>query len=81
MPVLKDDELNFLESVEAAHSSHGFNQRVSELLGITRPPTRMDSQAKYCALARGEGGIYLRMPVNPLYQEKIWVRACSLFPS
>ncbi|KAF8151608.1 hypothetical protein B0H34DRAFT_784730 [Crassisporium funariophilum] len=67
--------LNFLESVEAAHSSHSFNDRVSSLLGITRAPTRMDSQAKYCCLARGEGGAYLRMPTGVGYREKIWDHA------
>jgi hypothetical protein len=33
----------------------------------------MDSQAKYCCLARGEGGAYLRMPTGVGYREKIWV--------
>lgn len=66
--------LNFLESVEAAHSSHSFNDRVSTLLNIKRPPIRMDSQAKYCCLARGDGGAYLRMPTGVGYREKIWVR-------
>lgn len=35
----------------------------------------MDSQAKYCALARGDGGAYLRMPVGTGYREKIWDHA------
>ena len=75
IPVLPEGDLNMLESVEAAHSSHSFNDRVSRLLGITRSPTRMDSQAKYCALSRGDGGIYLRLPVTPSYVEKIWDHA------
>lgn len=33
----------------------------------------MDSQAKYCSLARGDGSIYLRLPVGKNYEEKIWV--------
>ena len=65
--------INFLESYEAAHSALGFNERVAQKLKITRPPIRIDSQAKYCALARGDGGVYLRMPVGSGYQEKIWV--------
>lgn len=65
--------LNFLESVEAAHADLAFNNRVSELLNITRAPTRMDSQAKYGCLARGDGSAYLRMPTGTGYQEKIWV--------
>jgi hypothetical protein len=34
---------------------------------------RMDSQAKYACLARGEGGIYFRTPKDTSYHEKIWV--------
>ncbi|CAE6358560.1 unnamed protein product [Rhizoctonia solani] len=65
---------HLLESFEAAHSSHSFSARVSSALGITAPPVRMDSQAKYCELARS-GGIYLRMPVGTGYVEKIWDHA------
>ena len=71
--------LNLLQSVEAGHADLSFNQQVSELLGITRPPTRMDSQAKYACLARGDGGVYLRMPIVAGYQEKIWVSHTNLF--
>ncbi|KZP07041.1 3(2),5-bisphosphate nucleotidase HAL2 [Athelia psychrophila] len=69
------NSLSFLESVEAAHSSHGFNSRVSDILGLATSPVRMDSQAKYCCLARGEGGAYLRMPTGAGYREKIWDHA------
>ncbi|KAF5319388.1 hypothetical protein D9619_008522 [Psilocybe cf. subviscida] len=75
IPALTSESLNFLESFEAAHSSHSFNDRVSALLQITRAPTRMDSQAKYACLSRGEGGAYLRMPTGVGYQEKIWDHA------
>jgi len=67
--------INSLESVEAAHASHSFNDRVAETMGVTRAPTRMDSQAKYGALARGDGGVYLRMPTGVGYREKIWDHA------
>ncbi|KZT30246.1 3(2),5-bisphosphate nucleotidase HAL2 [Neolentinus lepideus HHB14362 ss-1] len=75
IPSFSDDNLNFLESVEAAHSSHSFNNRVAQILGIKRAPTQMDSQAKYCSLARGDGGVYLRMPTGVGYKEKIWDHA------
>jgi hypothetical protein len=45
--------------------------------GHGSPPVRMDSQAKYAALVRGErrAGVYLRLPRRDAnYQEKIWVR-------
>lgn len=74
MPSFKGEDVCFLESVEKAHSALDFNERVSKALGLTRSPIRMDSQAKYCALARGDGAAYLRLPVGSGYQEKIWVR-------
>jgi 3'(2'), 5'-bisphosphate nucleotidase len=74
IPDFAPDELNFLESVEAAHSSHSFAARIAHFLDIKKEPTRMDSQAKYCALARGDGGVYVRMPTGVGYIEKIWVR-------
>ncbi|KIK95870.1 hypothetical protein PAXRUDRAFT_826563 [Paxillus rubicundulus Ve08.2h10] len=75
IPAVTPGTLNFLESVEAAHSDLEFNNRVSELLNITRAPKRMDSQAKYCCLARGDGSVYLRMPTRAGYKEKIWDHA------
>ncbi|KAG6897977.1 hypothetical protein C0992_007931 [Termitomyces sp. T32_za158] len=75
IPSIPATDVNFLESVEAAHSSHSFNDRVSSLLKITRSPIRMDSQAKYGCLARGEGAAYLRMPTGVGYREKIWDHA------
>ncbi|KDR73086.1 hypothetical protein GALMADRAFT_252533 [Galerina marginata CBS 339.88] len=77
IPSTSPSTLSFLESVEPAHSSHSFNTRVSELLSIpaSSPPIRMDSQAKYGCLARGQGGAYLRMPTGVGYREKIWDHA------
>ncbi|KAF9045713.1 nucleotidase HAL2 [Hymenopellis radicata] len=75
IPSFSPSQLNFLESVEAAHSSHSTNDKISTLLAITRNPIRMDSQAKYGALARGDGGAYMRMPTGVGYREKIWDHA------
>ncbi|PBK90797.1 carbohydrate phosphatase, partial [Armillaria gallica] len=75
MPTLAPSELNFLESVEAAHASHSTNDKISSILGITRPPIRMDTQAKYGCLARGDGGVYMGMPAGTGYKEKIWDHA------
>lgn len=49
--------LTFLESVEAGHSAHDLQAKIGSLLGVTRNSLRMDSQAKYACLARGEGGV------------------------
>ena len=71
-------QASFCESVEAGHSSHGTNARIAELLGITAPSVRMDSQAKYASIARGDGDVYLRLPVGDgSYQEKIWDHAAG----
>ncbi|KAI0721763.1 3(2),5-bisphosphate nucleotidase HAL2 [Fomitopsis betulina] len=75
IPRFAPEQLNLLESVEKAHAKLSFNAQVARLLSVTRRPTRMDSQAKYGALARGDGGVYLRMPVGSGYREKIWDHA------
>ena len=67
----------FCEGVEAAHSAQGDNAAVASRLGITSPSVRLDSQAKYCSIARGAGDIYLRLPVKKSYQEKIWDHAAG----
>ncbi|KAM6490916.1 hypothetical protein JOM56_013620, partial [Amanita muscaria] len=59
---------------DSAHSSYSFNARVSTALSVTHPPIRMNGQAKYGCLARGDGAVYLRMPTGVGYQEKFWVR-------
>lgn len=67
----------FCESVEAGHSAHGQQAAIAKALGITKPSVRMDSQAKYCSIARGDGDIYLRLPVSATYEEKIWDHAAG----
>lgn len=80
MPRLALHELSFLESVDPAHAALDTNARIAHRLGVRAAPLRMDSQAKYAALARGDGGggVYLRLPVARSgrggYEEKIWVR-------
>ena len=80
MPRLALHDLSFLESVEKAHAALDTNAHVAARLGVRAAPVRMDSQAKYAALARGDGGggVYLRLPVargTGGYEEKIWVRS------
>ena len=68
-------QARFCESVESGHSFHDRSARVAQLLEITGPPVRMDSQAKYATVARGDADIYLRLPVRKGYIEKIWDHA------
>jgi 3'(2'), 5'-bisphosphate nucleotidase len=65
----------FCESVESGHSSHGASEQIAQRLGITAPPIRLDSQAKYAVVARGEADIYLRLPTKADYFEQIWDHA------
>jgi 3'(2'), 5'-bisphosphate nucleotidase len=71
--------VRFCESVESGHSAHGDAASIAERLGITAAPLRMDSQAKYAVVARGEADIYLRLPTRADYREKIWDHAAGAF--
>ncbi len=73
------ERLRFVESVEAAHGDHALQQAIAKAAGITSPSLRMDSQAKYGAVARGEAALYLRLPSpkSPNYREKIWDHAAG----
>ncbi len=69
----------FVESFEPAHADQAAHQALARALGITRPALRMDSQAKYGVVARGEAAIYLRLPSpqTPDYLENIWDHAAG----
>lgn len=73
----RGDEARFCESFDAGHSSHDDSARVAAMLGISLPPVRMDSQAKYAVVARGEAELYLRLPTRKGYREKIWDHAAG----
>jgi len=67
------------ESFESGHSDHISHEEIARYLNVSAPPLRMDSQAKYAVLARGEASIYLRLPSpeTPDYREKIWDHAAG----
>jgi 3'(2'), 5'-bisphosphate nucleotidase len=77
--VKNPSEATIAESVEPDHADHLFHQRLAQKLNISRPSLRMDSQAKYGILARGEVTLYLRVPspTEPGYKEKIWDHAAG----
>jgi 3'(2'), 5'-bisphosphate nucleotidase len=68
-----------VESVESAHGNHALQEAVAQAIGISQPPLRIDSQAKYGAVARGDAVLYLRLPSDPSssYREKIWDHAAG----
>jgi 3'(2'), 5'-bisphosphate nucleotidase len=73
------EQLRFVESVESAHGDQALQESVAQAVGFTHPPLRMDSQAKYGAVARGDAALYLRLlsPKSPDYREKIWDHAAG----
>lgn len=64
----------FCESVESGHSLHDTHTKIAELLRVTAPPYRIDSQCKYAAVARGDASIYLRLIT---YRSWIWDQAAG----
>jgi 3'(2'), 5'-bisphosphate nucleotidase len=70
-------EARYAESVEAAHSNRSEAARIGRALGITAEPVRLDSQAKYSVVARGDASIYLRIPRGD-YRENVWDHAAGL---
>jgi 3'(2'), 5'-bisphosphate nucleotidase len=73
------ERLRFVESVEASHGNQAQQEAVAQAAGVTQPSVRMDSQAKYGAVASGEAALYLRLPSPkyPDYREKIWDHAAG----
>jgi len=77
--VKNSSEAIITESIESDHANHRAHQRLAERLHITQPSLKMDSQAKYGILARGEVTLYLRVPSpsEPAYKENIWDHAAG----
>ncbi|MBK1878563.1 3'(2'),5'-bisphosphate nucleotidase [Pelagicoccus mobilis] len=67
----------FCESVESGHTAHGRSAAITNALGTSVEPFRMDSQCKYAAVSRGQASVYLRLPTRPGYEEKIWDHAAG----
>jgi 3'(2'), 5'-bisphosphate nucleotidase len=74
-PRTEPREARFCESVEKAHSHRGKSALIAEALGVTVEPVRIDSQCKYALVARGAAELYLRIPRDDVYREKIWDHA------
>jgi len=72
-------EARLLASVEPGHTNLDLLDSLEGALGVSAPPVRMDSQAKYAALANGQGELIFRLlsPSKPDYREKIWDQAAG----
>lgn len=66
-----------VESVEAAHGDQSVSAQALRALGVGRAPLRIDSQAKYAAVADGRADIYLRTMSSPDYRERVWDHAAG----
>ncbi len=71
-------DLRFCESFEKAHSAHGHSAQAAARLGVRAEPVRLDSQAKYGLVARGDAEVYLRIPKQADYVEKAWDHAAGM---
>ena len=78
LPEEPDEPLRVCESVESSHSDQSGTARLMELLGGAGKPARLDSQAKYAVVARGQADAYLRLPTSKTYVEKIWDHAAGM---
>ncbi|MFK8185697.1 MAG: 3'(2'),5'-bisphosphate nucleotidase [Phormidesmis sp.] len=72
------DHFRFVESVE--HGDKALHGAIAGAVGITTDAMRIDSQAKYGAVASGNAVLYLRLPSAkyPDYREKIWDHAAGV---
>lgn len=68
---LSPEEVRYMESFETRHSNHSLSLSVADEIGVGLPSLKLDSQAKYGALARGDASIFMRFP-PATYREKIW---------
>ncbi len=75
----ENSDLPLVESVESAHCDHLRQHAVAKAVGIQFPSLKVDGQAKYGIVARGEAVLYLRFPSSetPAYLEKIWDHAAG----
>lgn len=75
----KPAQARLLRSFESGHTNITQIDEFVQVMGISTPPMRMDSQAKYAVLASGKGDLILRLlsTTKPDYREKIWDQAAG----
>ena len=65
-----------VESVETGHTDHDVSAAILETAGVGGQTVRMDSQAKYAAVADGRAEIYIRLQRDN-YRERVWDHAAG----
>jgi 3'(2'), 5'-bisphosphate nucleotidase len=71
------EPIRFAMSIEESHSDQGVMAQLVQRLGGDFDPARLDSQAKYAVVARGQAEAYIRIPTRAGYQEWIWDHAAG----
>jgi 3'(2'), 5'-bisphosphate nucleotidase len=71
-------QARWCERVESSDKNHDLTSQVVEKVGIRTAPDRLDSQAKYAVVARGDASLYLRHSLSRDYQEKVWDHAAGV---
>lgn len=65
-----DSFLRLIESVESRHGNLAMQEAVAQAVGLSAPILRLDSQAKYGVVARGEAALYIRIPIPQAWDRK-----------
>ncbi len=65
-----DRFLRLIESVESRHGNLAMQEAVAQAVGLSAPILRLDSQAKYGVVARGEAALYIRIPIPQAWDRK-----------
>jgi 3'(2'), 5'-bisphosphate nucleotidase len=73
------DFLRLVESVESQHGNLPLQEVVARTVGLSAPVLRLDSQAKYGVVARGEAALYIRLhlPQFSDRKENTWDHAAG----
>ena len=77
---VSENSARLAESFESAHGDSKTHAKIASKLGLIKEPVKIDSQAKYGVVARGEASLYIRLPnpKYPDYRECIWDHAAGL---
>lgn len=70
-------QVRVVESVESGHTDHEFHETVMGIAGIKGEKVRIDSQAKYVAVADGRAEVYIRHSRGEDYRERAWDHAAG----
>lgn len=71
--------LPLVQSVESVHGNPELQAAVAQSVGLTAPVVRLDSQAKYGVVARGQAALYIRFPSlkSPDNRQNTWDHAAG----